>query len=209
MSHNHKWAVIQCLGCFVVSLLLGCDLRRMGPPLPEVFAREYLEKQGYEKSTLNDVFEYQPIDRDVFERLSRVSDVSVRHMLARNGHLSRDERAILLVDRVDYVRAGVAMNPGITRDEVLKLVEEPYGPVLHGLAMNPFVPEDILLILRRKSSELLGSFAKNINCPDVIVQEIERSGSSTQKKMFSWTQARRTDANYRYLGCRVLPVVQP
>lgn len=205
MNRNHNWAVIRCFSCFVVGLLLGCDLRRMGSPLPEVFAREYLEKQGYEKSILNDVLEYGPIDRDVFARLSRVSDVSVRHMLARNSHLSPDERAILSDDGVDYVRAGAAMNPGITRDEVIKLVEEPYGPVLHGLAMNPFVPEDILLTLRRKSSGLLGSFAKNVNCPDVIVQEIERSGSSTQKKMLSWTQARRTDANYRYLGCRLLP----
>lgn len=205
--HRQNGILSWCLQCslLICLLLMGCDLRRIGPALPELFGKEYLEEHGYGTNVIKSVLEYDVIDHAMFLQLSCVPDVSVRHMLGRNSHLTRDERAILLKDKIDYVRAGVAMNPCVSRDEILVLIsqESRYSPVLHGLAMNPFVPQDILMKLYHEYQDLVDSFAKNVNCPTVIVQEIEGHGTSQGKKMLAWAQTRKHEGAYRYLGCKL------
>lgn len=193
----------QC-GLLLSLLLAGCDLRRMGPPIPEAFAKEYLEAHGYGANDINALVEYDKIDHAMFLQLSCVSDVSVRHMLGRNPHLTREERAALLGDEDAYVRAGVAMNPCLSRDEILMLSKEPQNsPVVSGLAMNPFVPVEVLLRLDHEHTGLLGAFAANANCPAAIVKEIEEHGGSADKKLLAASQAKKRDWSYRYLGCKL------
>lgn len=188
----------------VCLLMAGCDLRRMGPPLPEAFAKEYLAEHGYGANDINALVEYGKIDHAMFLQLSGVSDVSVRHMLGRNSHLTREERAALLEDESAYVRAGVAMNPSLSKDEILMLSKEPQdSPVQSGLAINPFVPVEVLLRLDHEHTGLLGAFAANANCPTAIVKEIEEHGRSADKKLLAASQAKQRDWSYRYLGCKL------
>lgn len=194
---------------FLIGILLlsvGCDLRRIGPPIPRLFGKEYLEEHGYGTNVINALLEYQKIDHETVIKLLELPNADVREMLGPNAYLTRNERDILWQDKSERVRYAVATNPSLTSDEVLLAMKDTSSMVWHGLAMNPFVPKNVLITLRYKRSVSLSAFAQNPNCPDVIVEEIERSGNSVQKKLLEFGRVQKKKGYY--LGQPIMAPLQ-
>ena len=168
--------------------LSGCDMRRLGPPLYETFSKEYLEKNGFSADIVSAVCDGKAIDHDTFLVLAKVPDTSVKHMLARNPHLSREERQMLFKDKDQFVRQGVAMNPALDREEISQALSDSSSFVWGALAMNPAVPADVLLELRIQRHVSLHAFAQNTNCPVAIVREIEESKDTLAKQLLGITR---------------------
>ena len=169
-----------------VLCLAGCNL--MGPPLYENHAEEYLSAHGFGTDAINAVLAGTAIPHELFVVLAAVPDISVRHMLGRNLHLSRDERHVLLQDSNEFVRQGVAMNQSLSREEISLAMADPSFYVWKSLAMNPSVPEDVLLRLRSRPHVSLTDFAQNTHCPEAIVREIEESNDSLAKQLLDTTR---------------------
>jgi hypothetical protein len=171
----------MCL-CAVAVLLSGC------PPNPEYHAERYLQRHGYSPDVIVAVLEGKHIDHETFLVLSAVRNVSVRHMVARNPHLTQEQRTVFFRDKNEFVRAGVAMNPGLTPEEIEIAMRDPSPLVIGHMALNPSVPKDVLLYLRRQRGVELFAFAQNPNCPASIVREIEQSEDSLAKQLLAITR---------------------
>jgi hypothetical protein len=155
----------------------------LGPPLYERHSAEYLSAHGFGTNVISALLAGTPIDHETVLALQKLPDVSVRHMLGRNRHLSQDERQTLLHDTNEFVRQGAAMNPALTPEEINGAMTDHSDYVLSALAMNPSTPENSLLALRDKYRIGLIFFAQNPNCPASIVKEIEDSNDSTAKSL--------------------------
>ena len=166
----------------LVLLLTGC------PPLPELNAEKYLSNHKFSPDVIAAVRDGTKIDHETFVVLAAVRDVSVRHMLGRNPHLTREERAVLFQDKNDFVRSGVATNPDLAPEEIKAAMQDPSETVTGNMAMNPSLPEDVCLYLRNQRHAPLSSFAQNPNCPAAIVREIEDSDDSLAKELLEITR---------------------
>ena len=167
-------------------LLVGASFLfdiQLGPPLYERNSEKYLSAHGFSPDVVTALLSGAPIDHETVVTLSKVPDVSVRHMLGRNQHLSQDERLALFQDKNEFVRQGVAMNPSLSREEISQAMADSSTFVWGALAMNPAVPADVLLELRSLRHVSLSDFAQNPKCPDAIVKEIEASDDSIAKDL--------------------------
>ncbi len=197
-----KFFSLWVLSSILLAAGLGCDLRKIGPPIPELFAKEFLVKHGYGTNIIEAVLEYKNINSNSIVSLMNCSDVNVRHMVARNSHLTSDERSVFINDKHDYVKTGVAMNPCLSQDEIFLLMNKTVPSVLYGLAMNPFIPHDILMKLHNEYNVPLSAFATNPNCPPRLINEIEAHGSSLEKDLLVLGKAEKEKGVYlgRSLG---------
>ncbi|MBI2438626.1 MAG: hypothetical protein HYV36_07435 [Lentisphaerae bacterium] len=176
-----------------LALFASCDLRRIGPPLPELYCREYLEQHGFSANVIKAVIEYGEIDSAIVSRLLDVKDVDVRQIIGRNRHLSREQRNVLLKDQSASVREGVAMNPSLTQNEIHAIMQDSSPRVLISLAMNPAVPKDILIELRHSLNVSLSAFAQNPSCPTEILDEIAERGTAQDRQLLAITHRRRME----------------
>lgn len=183
---HHRSGILSSFLLPVAALVLvGC------PPLPERHARDYLTRHGFSSCVVAAVIEGTQLSHEEFSTLLAVSDVSVRHMVARNPHLGLRERSICLQDANEYVRSGVAMNPRLTEEETRLLMHDPSPVVVGNMALNPSLSADVLLFLRAHRQVPLSSLAQNPNCPESVIQEIEQSDDSLAKQLLDITREKR------------------
>lgn len=174
------------LGALAYGLLVGLcfffDVQ-IGPPLYERDSKEYLRTHGFGADVAAALLTGAPMDHETVVALTKTPDISVRHMLGRNRHLSADERLVLFQDENEFVRQGVALNPALSREEIQQAMSDSSHYVQEALAMNAAVPVDMLMPLRNRLHVGLVHFAQNENCPDELVREIETSEDPEAKEL--------------------------
>ena len=108
---------------------------------------------------------------------------SVRVMLARNPHLTFEERQVLWRDENVYVRRDLAGNLRINDGEMRMIIQTQPDIVLSGLAGNPAAPQKTLLEVFQKLQKrgadncYYSRFAWNPNCPQEIIDLIANESS--------------------------------
>lgn len=198
LKYRILWMGVLLAAATVLAVRLSsCDLRRLGPPLPELFSKEYLLSHGYSTYTIQTLLSYKELPADIVTNLLQEEDASTRHLLACNAYITQDQRKLLLADKNAYVRGGVAMNPSLSTEEIALIRKDRSHIVVYGLAMNPFVPEHTLIALWREHAAPLSAFAKNPLCPDQIVEAIQKNGGSLDKDLLKMGQKERQKGIYR------------
>ena len=182
--------------CFLVAWMIsGCVA---GIPIPEHDSKAYLLKHNYPKDVIDALLEYKPLAPDMVEQLARVPDFSVRFMLARNSHLTFEERQILWRDKDQYVRRGLAENFLLSHEEMSMMIQKEPQVVWGNLAANPAAPQEILIQVfekfkRQKArSYSYSGFAYNPNCPKGILDiMMDKSNKKNPFSDFDRTIARQ------------------
>ena len=164
---------------------------QLGPPLYEHHAGKYLNEHGFNPDIVSAVLDGKSLDHASFLALTQVPNVSVRHMLGRNAHLTLSERQVLLRDKNEFVRQGIALNPSLSPVEIEQMMSDSSHFVWGALAMNPTVPSDVLLELYYRRHVSLNEFAKNPKCPEAIVREIEGSNNALAKQILDIVRAQQ------------------
>lgn len=224
---------VKCLLVLLLGALFLCFVYIWGKDLAgladyEGSSKKYLRQNGYSNDVVDTLLNYRPLGSDMVAQLTRVPQVEVRVMLAKNPHLTLAERQELWKDKNKYVRQSLAQNLRLSPEEMATMFYDPpytiwerlflsvfpYASssrneritVLGGLARNPTVPREMLLQMfedARKHgysySDFDSDFAMNPNCPAEIIDKIK----SKELNRIQWTQERKEE--YRQLKAQGMP----
>lgn len=158
----------------------------IGPALPEFRSRKYLEAKGASPALISNLIELNPLTIDDFNYLAEQNNVNVRHLVARNPHLTREQRQRFQTDPNEFVRSGAAGNRSITLEEINRMLTAPLKEsyyVFAGFSSNPAVPPEILLkIFHMPEKPDFFSFAYHPQCPEEIKAAIRASDDEYAKE---------------------------
>jgi len=171
----------------ILGLTTSCAVDMFGPARPDIRGRRYLESKKVPPQLVTAIVKYEDIGLANFEKYSKCEDSHVRLLIAQNPYTLKKFLNELAMDKLSYVRQGVALNKSIDEEMIKKLEKEGYGDstVIFALVGNPSVPKEKLLAIfksnKKKYRYLLTCFARNPKCPQEIVDYIYKSNDSQAK----------------------------
>jgi hypothetical protein len=172
---------LRCLLLTLPALLLSACLQ-IGPAHPEQDGRAYLEKKGIPAEVIDAVVSGAPLDAARVKEFSASSSVDVRHLVARNRHLTPEQIDVFIADANDFARAGAALNPSLSTNQVEKLTQDVSHTVYCQLAGNESLTDAQMLRIHNLRNPGLLWFAMNPNCPPSLRTAIGTSGDALTKQ---------------------------
>lgn len=183
---------MKCLRPLLHALfLLGLtSCLQIGPAHPEQDGRAYLEKKGVPEAVITAVVTGAPLAAEQVKEFSSSRSLDVRHLIARNPHLTPEQIAASMRDPDDFVRSGAAANPGLTTNQFETLILDASHTVVLQLAGNAALTDDQLLRVHRQRNPGLVWFALNPNCPvgirDAITASTDTMAQHWLKTVDEW-----------------------
>lgn len=164
----------------LLPLLTSC--LQIGPAHPEQDGRAYLEKKGVPEAVITAVITGAPLGAEQVKEFSSSRSLDVRHLVARNRHLTPEQIDVFIADADDFARAGAALNPSLTTNQVETLTQDASHTVYCQLAENTSLSDEQLLRIHTLRNPGLLWFAMNPNCPPSLRDAITTSGDALTKQ---------------------------
>lgn len=183
--------LILSIGTGVMLTIAGCGFNIAGGAHPERDGKAFLEKHGYAQSAIDTVVNRGVMTRQQIEEFRNSKSPDVRFLVSSNPHLQPQDIDLFLNDPDDYARSGTAYNPNLSPEQIGRLFRDPSHTVYCSLARNPSVPTNTLLRLHKERNPGLLWFAMNPNCPDVLKDQIRKSGDNLAKQWLDITEERK------------------
>jgi hypothetical protein len=174
----------------LIFTLAGCGFQPGGAH-PEEDGKAFLKKHGYAQSVIEAIVNHGVLGRQQIVEFSKSQSPDVRFLVASNPNLQPQDIELFLNDRNDYARSGTAYNPNLSPEQIARLVDDSSHTVYCSLARNPAVPTETLLRLHKQRNPGLGWFAMNPKCPEVLKDEIRKSGDSLAKQWLDITEGKK------------------
>lgn len=159
--------------------LTSCNLA--GGAYPEKGGPKFLIEHGFSELLAERVVQGDALEPAELESLSKLNNINVHFLLARNPHLPPSAIARFVRDRDDFVRSGAAQNSSLNEQHIESLMNDFSHTVLIGLAGNPILSDERQMQLRRINRIGLSYFAMNPNCAKDLRDAILASEDSDAK----------------------------
>jgi len=144
-----------------------------GPPFYERWSKEYLLEHKYSSKVVDRLLNYKPLGSNTVARLTAVPETSVRVMLARNPHLTFDERQVLWQDKNEYVRQNLAGNLRLSQEEMDRVLQERGDTFWEKLSLGVF-PRPRAAVRREQHRAVLEGMAGNLAEPrETLLQVLD------------------------------------
>jgi hypothetical protein len=182
--------VIALIAAGLTFTFAGCDFQPGGAH-PEEDGKAFLKKHGYAQSVIGAVVNQGVLSRQQIIEFSKSQSPDVRFLVASNPNLQPQDIELFLNDRNDYARSGTAYNPNLSPEQIARLFDDPSHTVYCSLARNPAVPTETLLRLHKQRNPGLVWFAMNPKCPEVLKNEILKSGDNLAKQWLAITEGKK------------------
>lgn len=179
----------KTIGCSVLFLIGFCAFFILlsyfsinTPPLYEVGAEKFLQKEKVDPNLIEKLNEIKPLTESEAIQLSKYDNIAVLLMLARNPSIPKSLLQKLSKHKNEEVRWGVAYNKNTPLEVLLSYRTKGVYTIMNDcIAQNPKISQKMLLEMYRHDEASLTGIAENPNCPVELMKIILEKGDELEK----------------------------